>query len=269
MKKILMLTMALAAAGWLRAEIPPVDGGNVVGFAEITAPGAVNTIITVPFEACMSAGSPGVLADLVATNGLTAAGSAAAADQLVVLTTSGGAQVYYYYWLQTAVGWTRITTTQLMPDGSEQAITPPEASAFSISRGLGFWIKRVASANPTLYVKGQVSGAKQATEISPGLNLVGYGTVQAFTLNAGIDWNGVSGANGICSTTDRILVGNGDGTYTTYYYYVKLGSLITGKWVLSTPTGPVVPEETPIPAGRGFWYHRRGQGSFTFCPNGK
>jgi len=274
MKKLLMITAALAAAGFAHADMPSVEGSNVVGFAAVTAPGGKNTIITVPFEACMSSGTAGMLNDLVATSGLTSHSSdPALADQLVVLTTNGAAQVYYYYYNDTEDGWTAITSAMLMPDGSSQALTPPAATNFPIARGLGFWVKRVASVDSTLYVKGQVSEGKQATPISAGLNLIGYGAVEPFSLNS-VDWTGAYGFGGISATTDRILVGNGDGTYSTYFYYVKKdgGSSyydqFTNKWVKSTSTGPVLPS-TQIPAGQGFWYHRRGTGGFTFRPEGQ
>ena len=274
MKKVLMISAALAATGLVRAAIQPIEGTNVVGFAAVTAPGSKNTIITVPFEACMGDGA-GMLADLVATNGLTAhADDPALADQLVVLTSfSGSTPVYCYYYLKAGTGWTAITTSIVVPDGTSQNLTPPAADAFAVSRGLGFWIKRVASANPTVYVKGQVATAGQVTEISSGLNLIGYGDVQPLALNA-VDWSGAYGFGGISATTDRILVGKGDGTYTTYYYYVKKvgGSTyydqFTNMWVESTSTGPALPSSS-IPAGQGFWYHRRGTGGFTFRPAGQ
>ncbi len=274
MKKLLMITAALAVAGSIRAGIQPLEGSNVVGFAEVTAQGGKNTIITVPFESCLGNGSAGMLSDLVATCGLTAhASDPAQADQLVVLTTNGATQVYYYYYNDAEDGWTPITSAMLMPDGSSQALTPPAATNFPVARGLGFWVKRMASTASSLYVKGQVSSAKQATPISAGLNLIGYGAVEPFALN-GVDWTGAYGTGGISSTTDRILVGNGDGTYTTYYYYIKKdgGSSyydqFTNKWVKSTSTGPALPSST-IPAGQGFWYHRRGTGGFTFRPDGQ
>lgn len=277
MKKVVLMVTALSAMGLARAAMLPVTGTNTVGYVSVAAPAGANSIVTVPFEACLGAGAAGMLADLVATNGLTAhASDAASADQLVVLTTNGTSQVYYYYyWLKTGDGWQEITTEQIMPDGSKATLTPPEATNFPVARGLGFWIKRVAGATSSLYVKGQVSSEKQSTLIQSGLNLVGIASVEAITLNgSGIDWSGANGANGISSTTDKILVCNGDGTFTTYYYYVKRAGAssyydqFTNKWVESTSTGPVLPSRT-IPAGQGFWYHRRGAGSFEFHPDGQ
>ena len=274
MKKLLMITAALTLAGLVRAAIQPIEGSNVVGFAEVTAQGGENTIITVPFESCLENGAAGMLNDLVATCGLTAhATDPAQADQLIVLTTNGTTQVYYYYYNDTEDGWTAITSSMLMPDGSSQALTPPAATNFPLARGLGFWVKRVASVDTNLYVKGQVSAAKQATEVAQGLNLIGYGALQSFDINS-VNWTGAYGANGISNTTDRIMVGNGDGTYTTYFYYVKkVGSSsyydqFTNKWVKSTATGPALPTAN-VPAGQGFWFHRRGTGAFTFRPDGE
>ncbi len=272
MKRILMFTAALAVAVCSRAAIQPIDGANAVGFAAITAPGIGSTIITVPFEACLGSGAAGMLSDLVATNGLTSAGDPAAADQLVVLTTSGPSQVYYYYWYQTGIGWTKITTEKIMPDGSLQTLTPPEANAFAIARGLGFWIKRSAVSATPVYVKGQISSAHQTTAINPGLNLVGYASLSDFTLNdSGIDWTGAYGGTGNTKTSDKILVVNTDGTFTEYFYFVKPDGWAAGysaldhKWITSGYTLANV----TIPAGQGFWYLRRGTGSFPFHLDGQ
>ena len=274
MKKVVMMVAALSAAGLVQAAIQPIAGTNTVGFVSVSAPVSANSIVTVPFEACLGSGASGMLSDLVATNGLTANASPADADQRVVLTTNGASLVYYYYWLDGAAGWSEITTEQIMPNGGKATLTPPPATNFPVARGLGFWIKRVAGSGSSLYLKGQVAAGKQSTDIRPGLNLVGLADVESFTLNgSGIDWSGASGANGISSVTDKILVCNGDGTFTTYYYFVKrAGSssdydVFDHKWVESTSTGPVLPNRT-ISAGQGFWYNRRGAGSFTFRPDG-
>ena len=276
MKHAVFVVAVLAAVGLARADIQPITGFNAVGFAAVNAPGGANTIITVPFEQCFGQGWSGALNDLVATNGLTShASDPAQADQLVVLTTNETGLVYYYYYCRTGQGWIAITTEQIMPDGSTQTLSPPAANDFFVARGLGFWIKRVASAGSTVYVKGQVATAKQATDIQPGLNLVGYSALAPFTLNgSGIDWTGANGANGISSETDKILVCNGDGSFSTYYYFIKrAGSSsyydqFTNQWVESTSTGPALPSRT-LSAGQGFWYHRRGAGSFEFHPDGQ
>lgn len=276
MNKGWMTFAVVAAAGLVHAAMQPIAGTNVVGFVEIAAPAAKNSIIAVPFEACLQAGVPGKLGDLVSTYGLTAHSSdPALADQLVVLTVDNGSPAYYYYYNDAEDGWTAITTEQIMPNGSKKTLTPPAASAFDVARGQGFWIKRAAGSGSTVYVQGQVSEAKQATSIGEGLNLISYAALESFDLNATkIQWTGAYGVNGISNTTDRIMVGNGDGTYKTYYYYVKkAGSSsyydqFTNKWVESTSTGPALPTAN-VPAGQGFWYHRRGTGAFTFRPDGE
>jgi hypothetical protein len=273
MKKSSLMLAAFVVAGLVRADIPPISGENTVGFAPITAPGEANTIVTVPFEACLGSGSAGTLADLVATNGLTShASDPALADQLVVMTAVEASLFYYYYWLQAGQGWTAITTEKLMPDGTSQSVSPPAASAFDIARGLGFWIKRSAASSAPLYVKGQVATAKQSTSINEGLNLVGYGTVAAFTLNdSGIDWTGAYGGTGNTSTSDKIIVVNADGSFTEYFFFVKptgwpVGyDALSNKWITKSYTLA----SGTLPAGRGFWYQRRGTGSFTFKPDGE
>lgn len=271
MKKILMITAVMAVTGWVQAAMPSLDGTNVVGFTAVNAPASANTIITVPFEACLGSGA-GMLADLVATNGLTAHASAAeSADQLIVLTTNGADQVYYYYWLKTGDGWTGLKSAKVI-DGETVEITPTVATAFPVARGLGFWIKRVASGNGTLYVKGQVSSAKQATPIGKGLNLIGYGTVAAsFDVNTDIDWTGAVSGGLALTAGDRIAVRNGAGGYN-YYHFFKMETPppqyaeFNNKWVKSTSTGFVLP--AAVPAGEGFWYDCKTVGGFTFRPDG-
>lgn len=264
---IALLIVALAA----KAGIPPIEGENTVGFAAVAAPGAATTILTIPFEACMGGGMAGMLSDLVATHGLTShADNPAAADQLVVLTQVNNEPVYYYYWLQAGQGWTGIDTQQLMPVGPPQVLTPPLASEFPISRGLGFWIKRpAANANP-VYLKGQVATSAQSTEIAPGLNLVGYGAVESFNLND-LNWGGANGGTGNTATSDRIIVVNADGTFTEYFFFVLPEgpawapyASLDNKWI----TRNYEIANVSMPAGRGFWYHRRAGNGFLFRPEG-
>ena len=270
MKKILMITAVMAVTGWVQAAMPSLDGTNVVGFTEVNAPASANTIITVPFEACLGSGA-GMLADLVATNGLTAHASAAeSADQLIVLTTNGADQVYYYYWLKAGDGWTGLKSVKVV-DGATVVIEPTAATSFPVARGLGFWIKRVAGASGTLYVKGQVSAAKQATPIGKGLNLIGYGTVtETFNLN-GIDWTGAVSGGLALAAGDRIAVRNGTGGYNYYYFFnmttpPEKYAAFNGKWVKSTSTGFELP--AAVSAGEGFWYDCKTVGGFTFRPDG-
>ena len=270
--KITVVVMALLAlAGAVRADgIPPIEGTNVAGIAAVPAAPGGNSVITVPFEALMGAGSSGSLADMVSTNGMIShASDPAQADQLVILTTDGDDQVYYYYWHKAGDGWTPITTAVLMPDGQSRALTPPAADAFAIGRGKGLWVKRVAGGAANVILKGQVTEAKQATEVSEGFNLLGYGAVETFNLN-NLDWTGAYGVSG--TSGDRILVDDGSGSFKTYFYYCKDGvsgyyQQFQNKWVESTGTGPQL--ASPIAAGQGFWYQRRGAGSFTFRPDGQ
>ncbi len=273
MKKISLFFIVFAVCGFAWADIQPITGTNTVGFVSVTTASS-NTIITVPFEACLGNGAAGTLADLVATNGLTSSASEPAnADQLVVLTTNGTDLVYYYYWLRTDVGWTPTDTTILLTNGASVAITPPAADTFELARGLGFWLKRVSGSENTVYLKGEVSSGKQATLINEGLNLVGIANTEAFSLNnSGIDWTGAYGTNAL-SSADKIIVCNGDGTFTQYYFYQRENAneyyaQFTNKWVESTSTGPALPSGT-IQAGQGFWYYRRGASAFTFHPDGE
>lgn len=276
MKNVLLITAVLAAAVWAHADIQPIIGTNVVGY---TTPATLstNTLLTVPFEACMGNGSGCMLADLVATNGLIShASDPVQADQLVVLTTNNNAftYLYYYYYYKTGTGWTGITTTKLMPDGLSTNVTPPVATAFPIKRGLAFWLKRpLGSSTTSVYLKGQVSPEKQATAVSYGLNLVGYGAVTNFALN-GVNWTGAYGGNGNTAKSDKILVCNGNGTFNEYFYFVKPSAWSNSVYDVYTPlshkwiTKDYGVADVTIHAGEGFWYLRRGAVTFTFRPDG-
>ena len=271
MKKLSLTLVALFLANFIQAEIAPITGANTVGFVPLTVPAAANTIITVPFEACLGEGLSGVLADLVATNGLTHSTDAAEADQLVVLTTNNADLVYYYYYNKTGDGWTPINTVKVVDGVEVEAVTPSAADEFALSRGLGFWLKRVAGSEGTLYLKGQVADADQVTPIKPGLNLIGYSALAEFTLNSK-NWEGAYGSpDGDTSKSDRIIVANANGSFSTYYYFVKPDNpawdayaSLDGKWI----TAGFALASTPITAGRGFWYRRAvAQSAFNFEPD--
>ena len=278
MKKVLIITLILAAAGLVQGAIQPIEGSNEVGFSAVAATAGDDLIITVPYVACLDSNDPIFLADLVSTNGLVSAALAGDADQLIVMTDVSGTLYYYYYWLQAGAGWTAITTEVKHPDGSSSTVTPTVATAFEINRGLGFWLKRVAASSNDVYVKGEVSTSNPSTEVAEGLNLVGYGTAASLELNDGaINWTnavGVAGAyggTGNTATSDKIIIVNGDGTMQNYYYFTKPAGAewdayasLDGKWIDES----YVEATATVTAGQGFWYLRRGTGSFDFQPDG-
>jgi len=272
MKKILIVSLTLAAAGWVSAQIQPIAGSNEVGFSTVAAAAGDNQIITVPYVACMAVDGAVALADLVSINGLVShASDPAAADQLVVMVDVSGNLRYYYYWLQSEIGWTGIDTEVKHPDGTTSVVTPPAASAFEVARGLGFWLKRVAGSANAVYVKGEVSTSNPSTAIAAGLNLVGYGSAAALDLNA-VSWTGAYGnsTSGNTAHSDKIIVINADGTMQNYYYFVCPAGWppayqdLSNKWIDQNYAVASV----PVPAGQGFWYLRRGTGSFNFQPDG-
>ena len=190
MKKILMITLAIAATGAVLAEMAPVEGSNEVGFSTVADTGNDTAILAVPYVACLDNDGEIMLADLVSTNGLIASESASTADQLIVLTTNvTGVLRYGYYWLSTEDGWSNIVTTVKQPDGSDQAFDPGPAGSFAINRGKGFWLKRVASSTNPIFVQGEVSSSNPSTTIVLGLNLIGYGSGESMTLNS-VEWTG-------------------------------------------------------------------------------
>jgi hypothetical protein len=260
MKKILILTAIIAAAGWVRAAVDPINGTNTVGYVTIgIAANATNTIIGVPFEQCLGAGVSGMLSDLVSTNNLVHSGTPAAADQLVVLTTNGTGRVYYYYWLKTGMGWETNATYKLNGD-VEVGVYPPPATNFPVARGLGFWLKRPAAAAVDVYVKGQVPTNSVAVMLAGNTNLtlISLGNVTNLGLNAeNINWGTRYAGVGVTHKgQDKLMViTNGNGAYVTYYFSGV-------KWVDQLGADPTV----MIQPGQGFWYLRRGSSDLTFTP---
>ena len=239
------------------------------------------SIITVPYVKCMDGDNDIMLADLVSTNGLLSNTSAADADQLIVLTTNDvGTLRYCYYWLQSGAGWIGIDSNVKHPDGSTSQFTPPVASEFSVARGKGFWLKRASGSTADVYVKGEVSISNPSTKIVNGLNLVGYGTAEAFELNrtsSPFNFTGVDGGDGNTANSDEIIVVGSDGSLSYYYYFdcpttsnwTSLPNYddyeaLDGKWI----TEGYAVADVIIPAGKGFWYRRLDGGEFDFEPDG-
>ncbi|MDD2601225.1 MAG: hypothetical protein PHO37_18720 [Kiritimatiellae bacterium] len=260
MKKILTVTLALAAVGWAQGAMAPITGSNEVGFSTVPATAGATQIITVPYVACLSENAEVMLADLVSTNGLVShASDPSNADQLIVMVDISGDLRYYYYWLQSDVGWTGVETSVMHPDGTTSSVTPTAANAFAVARGKGFWLKRAATGGNAVYVKGEVSGTTPVTPaITTGLNLVGYGTAAAVNIND-VTWSGANGGNGNTKTSDAIMVVESDGSLSHYYYFTAPDGWpaayqeLNGKWIKEDYSVANV----TVPAGQGFWYLRR------------
>jgi len=266
MKKLLLLSVALAAAGLIRAAITPVDSTNNAGFISVSVPGNslsnVLNIISVPFEQCLGNGSAGMLSDLLSTNGLIAhATDPASSDQLVVLTTNtSGQAIYYYYWFKSNVGWATNNTTIL--SGTVTNITSPDATNFPLARGLGFWIKRPIGAVATnVVMKGQIPSASQPLTIKSGLTLLGMGALGATNLNAASAWGTRCAGSGLSGMDKLIVVKNDGAGAMTYYYY---HATPTPGWYTHYPEtpGPTLTNVT-IEPGYGFWYFTTNATTFT------
>jgi hypothetical protein len=264
MKRSLILMAAVTAAGLALAD-PPVINGNSVGLVEVTVPTTGSKILSVPFEKPLgSAEQPGVLSELIATNGLKGDATAAAdADQIVVLTQAnvGGnmTNVYYYYWYQTDVGWTP-HQTKVLGGPVELSITPPAANTFELARGKGFWLVRPTGASGTkLYVTGQIPETSAEVDLigNNTFTLIGFGALNDRDINdAGVTWTGRydGGALG----QDQLRLVSNAGVMSTYTYWGAPDNL----WL--TPAGTT--NTVTIKPGEGFWYLRRGTSDTTFTP---
>jgi hypothetical protein len=262
MKRSLILMAAVTAAGLALAD-PPVINGNSVGLVEVTVPTTGSKILSVPFERPLgSAAQPGVLSELIATNGLKGAENAADADQIVVLTQAnvGGnmTNVYYYYWYQADVGWMPHQTKVL--GGNVVVITPPDADAFQLARGKGFWLVRPTGASGTkLYVTGQIPSSSASVTLKGNntFTLIGFGALDNRDINdAGVNW--ASRYDGGALGQDQLRLVSDAGVMSTYTYWGAPDNL----WL--TPAGTT--NTVTIKPGEGFWYLRRGTSDTTFTP---
>ncbi|MFO7936567.1 MAG: hypothetical protein R6V06_03055 [Kiritimatiellia bacterium] len=267
MKNIFMIALACAVTVCLYAEMASVDGSNIVGFSTVDDNGNDTSILAVPYVSCLNNDGDIMLADLISTNGLAGHSTdPTQADQLIVLIDDNGLK-YYYYYLDLEDGWTGIETAMKQPDGSEVVVTPTAAASLPVSRGEGFWLKRVETSSNPLYVQGEVSASNPSTSIVDGLNLVGYGSGEAMGLNS-VDWTGADGGNGLLQNSDKIIVVEADGSLSYYYYFTNPGTgweayPAGSSWVKDDYTQA----DINIPAGQGFWYLRRDGGSFNFQPD--
>lgn len=270
MKKLLTITAVMAIASLAQAAITPIDSTNNIGFISVVVPATNVVIISVPFEKCQTnSGSSGMLSDLISTNGLISHGSTpSSADQLIVLTTNtDGTPIYFYYWLKSNVGWSTNTTTVL--GGTTTNVTSPNANAFPLSHGMGFWLKRPNN-NETagnLYMKGQIPTTNQPLNIKNGLTLIGLGGLSGKSLNdPAISWGAREPGTGFSGMDKLIVVStNGTGSMTEYYYHTN-GIYGTGKWCTHpTNAAPAITSDE-IQPGYGFWFLRRGASDLTFKP---
>jgi hypothetical protein len=259
MKRFLALTVVLAAGVGVRAGVVSIVSSNGVGFVGVAVPAqsGVN-LLSVPFEQCLSNGVPGVLRDLVATNGLVShASDPALADQLIVLTAGG---VYFYFWHKTGTGWeTNITT--LIDGSGTNSVSPEPAASFDVARGTGFWLKRPGTPPAaTLFMKGQVPVESVALSLPGNTNftLIGLGALTATNLNSvAACWPDRFDGPGNHDSDKLLVVTNANGAYMTYYYYGD-----ESKWVDEDGGDPAI----TITPGMGFWYLRRKTSNLSFTP---
>ncbi|MGI5867911.1 MAG: hypothetical protein ACOX9C_00505 [Kiritimatiellia bacterium] len=206
-------------------NIPIEEGYNAIGVNLLPMPGAGSSI-----------------ADVVIPDGLAAGTDLTTADNLSVWNGEG----YTDYWYAGNGVWTPV-------DGS----SPVPAATL----GTAAWIKRKAGEGAlTIYQVGQVVAAATNIAVNAGNTFIANPYPVATELNGGnLLWDGTCVATGKTrqNKADLIRMWNGTG-YTTF-------------WYCTHPTYPTNPAYTgwkhgndivnvTIPAGAGFWFHRRGTG---------
>lgn len=260
MKKSLLILSLIAAGTVVQAQLG-IQGDNVVGFTD-TALSATHTALAVPFVSCTNTTIP--ITELVATDNLTGNATAASADQLIVFDSA--ATNYYYYYLNGSKVWTAMNTIKAGVPGSVVVETAPAPETLTLSKGFSFWLKKQA-ATTNVFLQGQVDASAQSTTIGAGFNLVGSSYPASLNLNATtMTWSSITGIG-----LDEVFVAGADGVYSKLVWKTDAWkkAYVTTNWneVLQDFVATTTWSNAPaIPEGAGFWYNRKGSGTFNFNP---
>ncbi len=249
-------------------EIPST---NIIGVLEVVSP-HTNTVVAVPWKQLAS--SPDLAKDITVSNHVSTV-NLTDGDSVYALkddSISGGeVNSIYEMWTLTNGKWDNVTTVSA--SGAEMS----EASDVKrFPRTKAVWVQRQnpldKNGEPVpFFLVGQyeykdveiaVAGGSKA---DPGYTLVSVPSYKDFSINS-LDWTGYAAT---ADSTDFVRVVDGSQSLLLKWSAAqkawcieKSGGYITiGKMRIARP-GQLVPYETPLKAGTGFWFCRHG-GEFT------
>ena len=237
--KTKVFSASLLLAGLAFAGTTEVTDEYVLGAMPLTISGS-EVIINIPWVEAGSGGSTIAVSNLVKTTGLTAG------DNLLWYNPSDSK---YRIWEATAhadvLYWDAVSSITEI-DATKVASDSP-----ALGRGQALILKRASSESTTIYIVGQYTSASATSTIYHGFNLLAptatSGTTELTTLFG--TSNPVAG--------DQIITSEGVG-YVWSSEHNKWGSWsYADGWIFSEATN------ITIPAGKGFWYNRKGDDSFS------
>ncbi len=243
MKKYAILgLMALTCFSVKAAELE-LSGIRYAGYTTNALPAGFS-ILAVPFGGFNTnsfATTNLSLEALVSTNGLTSG------DRLIAFNETT-TNFYYYSW--TPSGWTPLQVSQINSDVTNQikVIQGPALSDLTKAQGYAFWLQAQNATN--VYIQGIVNTNDTEVQIAAnGFTLVGNALPTSLDLNS----HSFTNANPWFTTydpatglADEIHVVSGT-SYVRHVFISRVWQMNSGK-----------DNSTPLPAGVGVWFLRRG-----------
>ncbi len=263
MKTKTVFAASLLLTGAAFAEATTVDSSYVLGVMPVTANGKSQVILSIPWVAEGGTNTIAVT-NLVKTAGLSAGTENYTGDTLTWYNTAEGK---YNQWIVTAgannvLYWAPVTSVR-----NDSMYDVPSDNA-ALSQGQAVVLTRKSTSNP-IYVIGQVgTNATISTTISANSWQL---LAPPSASTSEVDFNTVASVHGKSDWADcvgdEITVDGANGLYKTYKC-VDLGeSKTTGRYVWTTSMF-AASHKAMIPAGRGFWYQRKGNSDVTITWTG-
>ena len=238
-----------------------LDGGNTFARLKVTSD-LSNSIIAIPLAGCGETEAKIYVTNLVMTTGLSTG------DTLMY---NDGTD--WYAWEIKAGAWSPVAS------GTKNGVTVAAPNAYKMDCGKACWLVRSSTSNP-IYLYGQVNETLPTSVTvggATGGNQFGYTIIAKPSESSALDlkdWHPAEAAAG-----DVLLVptANGSTGQITYKYsgsvwqtattdVTSMTNPRTGKTTYVTnSTWTAISASTPIPAGKGFMYGRKGTSGATLA----
>lgn len=243
MKKYAIFGLMVLAGFSVKAAQFELDGIRYGGYTTNAVPAGFS-ILAVPFSGFNTnsfATTNLSLEALVSTNGL------ATGDRLIAFNE---ATTNYYYYVFNGTVWNALNVTQIGTDATNQVVVVqgPPLSSLAKAQGYAFWLQ--SSSATTTFLQGVVDTNNTGVLIAAnGFTLVGNALPTSLDLNS----HSFTNANPWFTTYDPIT-GLADEIHvvsgTSYVRHV----FISRVWQMNSGQD----DSTPLPAGVGVWFLRRG-----------
>ncbi|MCX7818237.1 MAG: hypothetical protein N2652_03360 [Kiritimatiellae bacterium] len=235
MKRMLAIWVASGLTGGI-AHSQSFPSVNSVGVVPVTIPPAgASVLLGINLQQLNGAGAIGAV-QLFGSNQLVRANMPQFATQIHIWDSANQQFVTLYQRLD---GRYRLTTGQF--------------TNYPLRTGDAVWLQSpsTSTAPRTIYLVGEVlAGLAVQRPMVPGLRMIANPFMAPWYLNGpGMSWVADGAKRGLPSTADLILIWDGN-VYRTYYLRAA-----NSNWCNAADNTVLT---TPVPIGRGFWYHGRG-----------